>query len=157
MGRIAQLAVVVATILALALPAVAAARSGWRFHTTQSTGQYVDRNTGQRCGSKLGTYTFVRSRTFKSGVFKGKTEVLRTTIALLKDGREHSFHFVSLGGGVWRELNASQRRTITRKVKSQLRTQGEKILAVGANRLLVDAYEGKTVLTLLVTLHRVRC
>lgn len=157
MGRISRLVALVAALLAAPAPAAAAARSGWRFHTTQATGLYVDRNTGQRCGTKLGTYTFIRRRTFKSGVFAGKTEVLTTTIVLRADGREHRFRFVSLGGGVWRVLNSAQRRSVTRKVKDQLRSQGEKVLAVQGNRLLVDAYEDNTVLTLVVTLHRTHC
>ncbi len=156
MGRISHLAALVAALLGVAAPA-AAARNGWKLRATQSTSQYVDHNTGQRCGSKLGTYTFIRRRTFKTGVFSGKTEVLRTTIALRADGREHGFHFVSLGGSVWQELNGSQRRTVEREVKSQLKTQGEKLLAVQGNHLLADAYENGTVLTVVVTLHRIHC
>ena len=156
MGRISRLAALVAALLGLAVPA-AAARSGWRLHTTLTTSLYVDRNTGTHCGAKLGTYTFVRRRTFKSGAFAGKTEVLTTTITLRQDGREHRFRFVSLGGGVWQVLNGPQRRTVERKVKAQLRSQGEKVLAVQGDHLLVDAYEDRTVLTLVVTLHRMHC
>lgn len=157
MGRISRLAALVIALLGLVLPAAAAARSGWKFRTTQSTNQYVDHNSGRRCGGKLGTYTVVRRRTFKTGVFARKTEVLTTTISLRKDGREHRFRFVSLGGGVWRELNGSQRRTVERKVKNQLRTQGEKVLAVQGNQLLVDAYGNGTAQTVVVTLHRMHC
>ncbi len=157
MGRISRLAALVAALVGLAVPAAAAARAGWRFHTSQTTSLYTDRNTGRHCGAKLGIYTFVRRRTFKSGVFAGKTEVLTTTIALRADGREHRFRFVSLGGGVWQSLNGAQRRAVERKVKGQLRGQGEKVLSVQGNRLLVDAYEDGTVLTLVVTLHPVHC
>ncbi len=83
--------------------------------------------------------------------------MLTTTIALRADGREHRFRFVSLGGAVWRALNGAQRRTVERKVKGQLRGQGEKVLAVQGDQLLVDAYEDGTVLTLVVTLHPVHC
>lgn len=156
MGRISRLAALVAALLGVAVPA-AAARSGWRFRTTLTTSLYVDHNIGRHCGAKLGTYTLVRRRTFKSGAFAGKTEVLTTTVALRADGLEHRFRFVSLGGGVWQVLSGSQRRTVERKVKAQLRSQGEKVLAVQGNRLLVDAYEDRTVLTLIVTLHRMHC
>ncbi len=158
MGRISRLGALVVALLGLAVPA-AAARSGWSFHTTdRNPGAWVDQNTGRHCGARLGTYTVVRRRTFESGVFAGETEVLTATIALRPDGLEHRFHFVSLGGGVWRALNGAQRRTVRRNVKSTLRSQGEKVLGVQGNRLLVDAYEpGKPVQTEVVTLHTTHC
>ena len=131
--RVAALIVVVAIVGSLA-PA-AAARTGWLDRKTQRAVRYTDVNTIRRCGTKLGTYSFSRQRTFTSGVNVGKILLLRTTIALVADGNFHHFQFVSLGGSYWRGLNLTQRQRLRDSVKADLAPQAVKVVKVVANRL----------------------